>query len=112
VTFARRCVLGPGLFEIVYERAMAIELQEQQIAFQRQVRLPALYKEQLLGTYRIDFIVEESVLIEIKSVSRVEPVHTAQVLTYLKLTGLNLGLLLNFHSARLVDGIRRFVTEK
>ena len=101
--------LGPGLFESVYEQALAIELNVAGLRYHRQICQPALYKGHLLGKYRIDFIVEDSVIIEVKSVERFDPVHAAQVLTYLRLTGLKVGLLLNFNSKLLTDGLRRYI---
>jgi hypothetical protein len=101
--------LGPGLFEVVYERAMAIELQERHLAFQRQVEFPAMYKRQVLALSNRPHHRAVSTGRD-QTLSRVDPVHTAQILTYLRIADLKLGLLLNFYSPRLTDGIRRFVT--
>ena len=101
--------LGPGLFESVYDQALEIELDIAGLTCKRQVCQPALYKGRLLGKYRIDFIVENSVIVEVKSVERFDPVRAAQVLTYLRLTGLKVGLLLNFNSKLLTDGLRRYI---
>jgi GxxExxY protein len=101
--------LGPGLFESIYEGALAIELDIAGLKCTCQVSQPAVYKGRLLGRYRIDSIVEDSVVVEVKSVERFDPVHAAQVLTYLRLTGLRVGLLLNFNSKLLTDGLRRYI---
>jgi GxxExxY protein len=102
-------VLGPGLLESLYESALCIEFDDIGLKCARQVRAPAYDKGRLLGEYRVDLIVEELVLLEIKSVERLDPVFDAQMLTYLRLTGKKLGLLLNFNSRLLKDGIRRLV---
>jgi GxxExxY protein len=101
--------LGPGLLEANYEAALCIELDAAGLKFQRQVPFPAMYKGRIIGEYRIDLIVEDAVLVEIKSVERFDPILEAQVLTYLKITGKKLGLLINFNSRLLRDGIRRFI---
>lgn len=102
-------VLGPGLNEPVYEAAMCIELHYQGLEFERQPTFPAVYRDIRIGTYRPDLIVNNEVIIEIKAVSALAPVFKAQVLTYLKVTGLHTGLLLNFHSAVLREGLQRVV---
>ena len=76
--------LGPGLLETTYERALAIELAANRIAFERQVRVPVFYRDELLAEHRIDLIVEDEVIVEIKSVERLAPIHWAQVLAYLR----------------------------
>ena len=102
--------LGPGLLESVYEDGLAFEMTQQGIAFQRQLTLPVTYKgQQLGGTYRLDFVVEHYLILEIKAVERLLPIHEAQLLTYLKLSGLKIGLLLNFNVPLLRDGIKRMV---
>ncbi len=102
-------VLGPGLLEPIYETAMCIELEDCGVKFARQSRVPAYYKGRLLGDYRIDLIVEDLVVVEVKSVVSVLPLFEAQLLTYLRLTGKRVGLLINFHSRLLKDGIKRMV---
>ena len=102
-------VLGPGLLEPMYLSAVCIEFDSSNLAYVQQVVIPAYYKGQLLGQYRVDLIVEDLVLVEIKSVERMHPVFDAQVLTYLKLTGKRLGLLLNFNSPVMRDGIKRLI---
>jgi len=99
--------LGLGLLESVYETALGIELRSASIEVKRQVAIPLYYKGHLLCEYRVDLIVDDRVVVEVKSVERLDPVFTAKVLTYLKITNLKLGLLLNFNTAFLKQGIRR-----
>jgi GxxExxY protein len=101
-------MLGPGLIESIYEACLCQELREAGLGFVRQQRLPVVYKGQHLDCdLRMDVVVEHTLLVEIKSVHMLHPVHEAQLHTYLNLSGLRVGLLLNFNEARLVDGIRR-----
>lgn len=102
--------LGPGLLESVYEACLAFELRAQGLVVETQVALPVVYESiKLEAGYRIDLVVEGSVLVEVKSVDALAPVHHAQTLTYLKLSGKSLALLINFNTARLKDGIKRYV---
>jgi GxxExxY protein len=104
-------ILGPGLLESVYEQALCHEFDLQGIRYQRQAHVEMQYKEKKLKDQRIDLIVEEAddrVVVDLKSLSRLPEVSTAQVLSYLKATGLKRGLLINFGEKRLVDGVRRF----
>ena len=102
--------LGPGLLERAYEECLCEELRRRGLAFQRQLPLAISYKgRQLDCGFVVDLLVEEKVLLELKSVERVLPVHEAQLLTYLKLTGVRVGLLINFNTEKLVDGITRRV---
>jgi GxxExxY protein len=101
--------LGPGLLEGTYEAALSIELNAAGLSYVRQPILPVMYKAQVIGEYRLDFIVADKIVIEIKSVERFDPIFEAQVLTYLKVTGKRIGLLINFNSRLLKDGIKRFV---
>jgi GxxExxY protein len=87
-------VLGPGLLEASYEAALAIEFQAAEIAFQRQLVIPVSYKGQPIGEHRLDFLVEDAVVVELKSVERFDPIFEAQVLTYLRLAGKRRGLLI------------------
>ena len=100
--------LGPGLLESVYEELLAHKLQKADLNFTRQQGIPVVYEgvKMDLG-FRSDIIVENKVIIEIKSVEAIAPVHQKQLLTYLKLTGLKLGLLINFNEALIKDGIQR-----
>jgi GxxExxY protein len=103
-------ILGPGLLESAYEECLCHELKENRIAFKRQVPLPVVYKSVHLDCgYRMDIVADGGVVIEVKTVEKLLPVHEAQLLTYLKLSGNRTGLLLNFNSAVLKDGIRRMV---
>jgi GxxExxY protein len=102
--------LGPGLLESAYEDCLALEQRQSGIVFQRQVPLPVTYKGMTLDcSYRLDFVIEGYLIAEIKAVERLLPVHEAQLLTYLKLSGMNVGLLLNFNVPLLRDGIRCMV---
>ena len=99
--------LGPGLLESVYETAFSIELAAVGLSFKRQVGIPLLYKGQLISEHRPDLIVEDVVIVEIKSIERLQQIHMAQMLTYLRVTQLRVGLILNFNSAVMKQGIRR-----
>jgi len=101
--------LGPGLLENSYEAALCLELGDNNIAYQRQLTYPLIYKGRSIGEYRIDVIVEDLIIIEVKSVERFDPVFQAQVLSYLRATGKKLGLLINFNTQLLKQGIRRFI---
>ena len=102
--------LGPGLLESTYETCLAYELKEMGLDVKQQQALPVVYKEVKLDAgYRIDLLIENKVIIEIKSVEALADIHTAQLLTYLKLKDLKLGLLINFNSVRVVDGLKRIV---
>jgi GxxExxY protein len=101
--------LGPGLLEITYESALAVELRLAGLKFERQFVVPITYKGQSVGEYRLDLLVEKSVIVEIKSVDRFDPIFEAQLLAYLKITGVKRGLLLNFNSRLLKDSIKRLV---
>ena len=100
--------LGPGLLESIYESA-AVELEFQKMGFRQQVIVPIQYRGRLIGEHRIDLIVENAVVVELKSVERFDRVFEAQILTYLRLTRLKTGLLINFNSRMLHEGIKRFV---
>ena len=102
--------LGPGLFESVYEAAMMFELKKKGRKVRSQVELPVIYEEEKLELgFRLDLLVDELVIVEIKSIEALAPVHYKQLLTYLRLTGLKLGLLINFNVALLKDGIKRVI---
>ena len=102
--------LGPGLLESVYEDCLCYELVEHRIAHERQLSLPVVYKSMRLeNAYRIDIVVEGKLVLELKTVERLLPIHEAQLLTYLRIGGYRTGLLLNFHSVLLKDGMKRMV---
>lgn len=103
-------VLGPGLLESTYEACLFYELNQKGLLVEKQKELPVVYKDVELDIgYRIDLIVENEIIIELKSVKEILPIHTAQLLSYLKLSNLNLGLLINFNEAKLVDGVKRII---
>jgi GxxExxY protein len=99
--------LGPGLDEESYCNSLAIEFGMRDIPFEREVRLKVIYKGHAVGTKRMDFVIAGVLLIEVKAIEEIGKVHKAQVNTYLKLTGYELGLLINFNTAVLKDGIKR-----
>jgi GxxExxY protein len=100
-------VIGPGLLESVYQTALAQELT---IQFQREVSLALEYKGvRIENDYRLDFLVENQVVVELKSVKVMEPIFASQTLTYLKITGCRVGLLINFNEAKLMEGVQRFI---
>jgi len=102
--------LGPGLLESIYEECLAREFTLRKISYERQKPLPTVYKELKLDAgYRVDFLVEGRVVVELKAVEALAPIHDAVVLTYLRLSGCPVGLLINFHSPVLRGSIRRFV---
>ena len=102
--------LGPGLLESAYEACLEYELRDQGLTVERQKPLPLTYKGIALDTgYRLDLLVNEKVIIELKSVDRLVPIHQAQLLSYLKQSGLNVGLLINFNVKVLKDGVQRVV---
>ena len=100
--------LGPGLLESAYEECLAYELNQRDIPFERQKPVPVVYKDVRLDCgFRLDLLVGGLVVVELKAVDKLAPIHQAQMLTYLKLTGCKLGLLLNFNVPKLRDGIKR-----
>jgi GxxExxY protein len=102
--------LGPGMLESAYERCLCFEFERNEIPYGRQVDTPLNYDGVLLNCgYRADIVVRNEVLLELKSVEQILPVHEAQLLTYLRFSGCKVGLLLNFNTAALKDGIRRRV---
>ena len=101
--------LGPGLLEGVYEEALDIECKFNSLNVLRQFTVPVLYRGKTIGEYRPDMLINDLVIVEIKSVERFDPVFEAQVLTYLKITGKRVGLLINFNSRLVKDGIKRFI---
>lgn len=102
--------LGPGLLEMTYELSLQHELELRGFASERQVMLPIHYKGLVVAeAYRIDLMVEQGLVIELKANESLLPIHSAQLLTYLRMSNHPLGLLINFHTVRLVDGIKRLV---
>lgn len=104
--------LGPGLLESTYEACLAYELVQRGLTVERQKAMPVVYRGMRMDCgYRLDLLVNGHVIVEVKSVERFEPIHSAQVLTYLKLAGYNIALLINFNVRLLKNGIRRLVLD-
>lgn len=104
--------LGPGLLESAYEQCLGFELLERGHAVERQKELPLIYRGNRMDlAYRLDLLVDGQVIVEVKSVDRLEPVHEAQLISYLRLSRLHLGYLINFNTRLLKDGLRRIVHE-
>ena len=101
--------LGAGLSEDMYEKALVIELNHRQLCVQRQVIFPVQYRGQPIGTTRIDLIVDGRLIVELKACETLAPIHRSQAITYLRVTGIKLALLINFNGAILKDGIKRIV---
>jgi len=102
-------VLGPGFLESVYEEAMAVELELRGVTFERQKPIGVSYKGHAIGEGRLDFFVQNSLIVELKAAEKLLPIHQAQLMSYLKATGCRLGLLVNFHERLLKDGVKRVV---
>lgn len=108
--FAVHSALGPGLLESVYEMCLLHELQSRGISATRQLALPVIYRDlRLEGAFRLDLLVDDRVVVEVKAAEKASPLFEAQLLTYLRLSRKRLGLLINFNVPRLKDGIRRMV---
>jgi GxxExxY protein len=101
--------LGPGLLEATCEAALCVEIEEAGLKYKRQVPFPVVYKGKTIGEYRLDLLVEDAVVVEIKSVEGFDSVFEAQILAYLRVTGKKIGLLLNFNSRLLREGIKRYI---
>jgi GxxExxY protein len=100
---------GPGLLESIYESALCVEFEHQGLKFQRQVALPLTYRDRSIVELRLDIVIENSIILEVKSVERMDPLFEAQLRVYLRLSGIKTGLLINFYSRLLHQGIKRFV---
>jgi len=101
--------LGPGFLESIYEAALAVELELRGIGFERQKNIPVFYKHRVIGEHRADFLVGAQLIVELKAAEKILPIHEAQVISYLKAAGLELGLLINFNEKLLRNGVRRIV---
>ena len=101
--------LGPGLLENIYEEALGYEFSSRKIAFERQREINILYKERNVGKFRLDFLIEDQVIVELKAVDVIHPIFEAQLLTYLKALNKKVGLLINFNVEKLVEGVKRMV---
>jgi len=99
--------LGPGYMESTYENSLALEFRARGIQFERQAVIPVLYRGEKVGEARVDFVVEQSVILELKAAESIAPIHVAQCVSYLKASRLRLAILLNFNVRKLKDGIRR-----
>ena len=100
--------LGPGLLESTYESCLVYELQQTGLSIKSQIKLPIKYKNTTIDAgYRLDILIPEQLIIEIKTVDKLLPIHTAQLITYLKLSGIKTGLLINFNQVKLIEGIKR-----
>jgi GxxExxY protein len=102
-------ILGPGLLESIYEKALCHEFDLNNIQYQKQVSIPVNYKQKLLGDCRIDLIVENEIIVELKAVDRMEALFEAQLLSYLKITEKKIGLLINFNVPVLKNGVKRMI---
>ena len=104
--------LGPGLLESAYETCLAFELEQLGFRIERQRTLPVVYKNVKLDCgYRLDIVVEGVIIVEVKAIDQLAPIHDAQLLSYLRISGLKVGLLMNFHVRVLKDGLKRIVNE-
>ena len=101
--------LGPGLLEKIYENALCVELGLNNVKYEAQKPLAVNYKRKYIGDYRIDILIEDKIVVEIKSVERHDPIFEAQILSYMKLGCFKIGLLINFNSKLLKDGIKRYI---
>ena len=101
--------LGPGLLENMYENALTVEFELEGLSYKQQLGIPVIYKGRSLGEYRLDLLVEDKVIVEVKRVPRFDPAFEAQLLTYLRLTKQRVGLLINFNTRLVKDGIKRFI---
>jgi GxxExxY protein len=101
--------MGPGFLEGIYEEAMTLELRACGIPFEQQVRIPVTYRDIDIGESVLDLVVDGSVVVELKAILELRPIHHAQVISYLRAGGFQLGLLVNFNVYRLLDGVRRIV---
>ena len=101
--------LGPGLLESLYESALCLEFESAGMQYERQKIVPVSYKGCTIGEYRLDLLVDKAVVLELKSVDRHDAVFEAQVISYLKISGIRVGLLINFNTRLLKDGVKRFM---
>jgi GxxExxY protein len=102
--------IGPGLSESAYQRCFHLELEEQRIPFKREVQIPLIYKNIVIpDVYRIDFLIDGRVIVELKAIDKLAPIHTAQIMTYQRMTRIRVGLLFNFNVDVLIHGMRRIL---
>lgn len=108
--FAVHKELGPGFLEKIYEDALIAELEDRRISYNRQILVPIIYKgKKLPSEYRLDLIVEDKIILELKTVERIAPVHEAQILSYMKQCGVSLGFIINFNETLIKNGIKRII---
>lgn len=108
--FKVHSVMGPGLLESIYEECLCYELEKHNLSFQRQKDLPLHYDGRLLKSgLRLDLVVDNQIIVELKSIETLLPIHEAQILSYLKLSGLRIGFLINFNVPLIKQGVRRFI---
>ncbi len=103
------CQLGPGFTEVIYQRALGRELSLRGIPHRAEVPFDVMFKGEVIGSYRVDLVIDNRMLVELKSVDRIHSVHVAQTISYLRATQIGLGLIMNFNVQRLRDGVRRVV---
>ncbi len=101
--------LGPGLLESIYESALCVEFDNNDIEYQRQILIPVRYKDNIIGEHKLDLLVENEIIVELKAIDKMAPIFEAQLLSYLKMADKKLGLLINFNTEKLKDGIKRII---
>ena len=101
--------LGPGLLESIYESALCVEFDNNDIEYQRQILIPVRYKDNIIGEHKLDLLVENEIIVELKAIDKMAPIFEAQLLSYLKMADKRLGLLINFNTEKLKDGIKRII---
>lgn len=101
--------LGPGLLESIYESALCVEFDNNDVEYQRQILIPVRYKGNIIGEHKLDLLVENEIIVELKAIDKMAPIFEAQLLSYLKMADKRLGLLINFNTEKLKDGIKRII---
>ena len=102
-------ILGPGLLEKIYENALCVEFELNNIKFERQLIVPVMYKNRKIGEHRLDILVENEIVVELKAINEIHPIFEAQILSYLKMSGKKIGLIINFNNLLLKDGSKRII---
>jgi len=101
--------LGPGLLESIYESALCVEFDNNDVEYQRQILIPVRYKDNIIGEHKLDLLVENEIIVELKAIDKMAPIFEAQLLSYLKMAKKKLGLLINFNSIQLKEGLKRII---
>ena len=101
--------LGPGLLESIYESALCVEFDNNDVEYQRQILIPVRYKGNIIGEHKLDLLVENEIIVELKAIDKMAPIFEAQLLSYLKMAKKKLGLLINFNSIQLKEGLKRII---